>query len=184
LYGLINKAVQGYLQENYGKAVWDQVAESAGISSAGFVSLETYPDELTYSLVTQAADILAVSADEILEGLGDYWISFTAYEGYGDFLARHNHNMIEFIEQLNAMHVRLMLIHPKMRIPKFSLEKISSTVYDLHYFSERQGLAPMLKGLLHGLSRKFKQEVHIIQLKSQPAEQGVHEVFRIELVSS
>ncbi len=183
MYGLINKAVHGYLQNNYGEQAWKKIAGAVGIHHYGFISLETYPDELTYDLVMEASRTLAVSPESILEGLGEYWITFTAFEGYGDFFARHNKNIIEFLEHLNAMHVRLMLLHPEMRIPKFELKKQSTDTFELHYFSERKGLAPMVKGLLIGLSKKFSQPMAITQLTSASSEDAAHDVFRIELLA-
>jgi hypothetical protein len=182
LYGLINKAVHGYLQNNYGEEAWKKIAGAVGVHHYGFISLETYPDELTYDLVMEASHTLAVSPEYILEGLGEYWITFTAFEGYGDFFARHNKNIIEFLEHLNAMHVRLMLLHPEMRIPKFELNKQSTDAFDLHYFSERKGLAPMVKGLLTGLSKKFSQPIAIEHVASSLKDGNVHEVFHIKLL--
>ena len=174
--------MHGYLHKHYGEEAWKTIAEAAGIHYAGFVSMETYPDELTYSLVLEASRVLAVPAEDILEGLGEYWITFTAFEGYGDFFARHNQNIIEFLEHLNAMHVRLMLLHPEMRIPKFELNKQSTDTFDLHYFSERKGLAPMVKGLLTGLSKKFSQPIAVEHIASSLKYDNVHEVFHIKLL--
>lgn len=84
MYGLINKAVQGYLVQAYGQDQWDQIAETAGIYPGGFISLETYPDEITYSLVTRASAILSIPAERLLEKLGEYWIEYVAEEGYGE----------------------------------------------------------------------------------------------------
>lgn len=182
MYGLINKAVHGYLQKNHGEEVWKQIAEAVGIHHSGFISLETYPDEITYALVIEASRITQVEPNDILEGLGEYWITFTAFEGYGDFFVRYDHNIIGFIEHLNAMHIRLMLLHPEMRIPKFELNKQSKDIYHLHYFSERKGLAPMVKGLLRGLSKKFSQPISIEHIDSLSNENAVHEIFCIELL--
>lgn len=181
---MINKALRQYLRMNYGEEVWKEIAEVAGVHHAGFISLETYPDELTYALVLGASRIIERAPDDILEELGEYWITFTASEGYGDFFLRYDDNIIEFMDYLNAMHVRLMLLHPKMRIPKFELKKQSKNTFSLHYFSERKGLAPMVKGLLRGLSKKFSQPISITHIDSLSVDDAAHEIFRIELLAN
>lgn len=184
MYGLINKAVQGYLVQAYGQDQWDQIAETAGIYPGGFISLETYPDEITYSLVTRASAILSIPSERLLEKLGEYWIEYVAEEGYGEYFVCYDQDMVRFLQELNAMHERMMLIHPQMLIPKFQIQKISAGNYALHYFSTRQGLAPFVKGLLLGLSRKLNQAADIEHIGGCSDSAGVHEIYRISLLTA
>lgn len=181
MYGLINKAVQGYLCETFGKEQWCSIAQEAGAYHAGFISLETYPDEITYALVAKTSARLSIPADTLWERLGEYWIRYTASEGYGEFFACQAHGMMAFLENLNAMHERMALIHPQMRSPKFELRKISADSYELDYFSTRQGLAAFVKGMLHGLSKQFNQPADIEHIPGCADKAGVHEIFRIRL---
>lgn len=181
---MINKALHQYLRMNYGEEVWKEIAEAAGIHHTGFISLEIYPDEITHALVLEASRKIEHTPDSILEELGEYWIAHIDYEGYGDFFFSYGDNIIEFLNYLNAIHVRIMLLHPKMRIPKFELKKQSKGVFDLHYFSERKGLAPMVKGLLRGLSKKFSQPISIAHIHSLLINDAVHEIFRVELLAN
>ena len=60
----------------------------------------------------------------------------------------------------------------------FRLERVDGELR-LHYMSEREGLAPMVIGLLEGLGAHFDQDVEAEQIE-QRADHG-HDVFRLRI---
>ena len=51
MYGLINKAIAGLVIQNFGKSAWHKICDRANVDTSEFVSMEQYPDSLTYDLV-------------------------------------------------------------------------------------------------------------------------------------
>ncbi len=51
MYGLINKALQAFLTENYGAALWSRVAHALGLGPEGFEAMLRYDDRLTEELI-------------------------------------------------------------------------------------------------------------------------------------
>ena len=57
MYGLVNKAIEDLAIAVGGKEAWGQIKEEAGVDLVAFVSMDAYPDELTYSLVGAASSV-------------------------------------------------------------------------------------------------------------------------------
>jgi hypothetical protein len=183
MYGLVNSAISGYLKKNYGTTVYHNIAGASGVVESEFVSMETYPDEITYNLVVNASKLLDLPVNTLLESIGQYWVTYTAMSGYGKFFSSYHHNIIGFLENLNLMHMRLMLIYPEMKIPTFNLKPISELEYELIYESERFGLAHFVIGLVKGLSEHFSQPLSITHIDGKSNDKGVREVFRLVMAN-
>ena len=56
MYGLVNKAIEGLVRQQFGDDAWARIKERAGWTGAQFVSMDTYDDELTYKLVGAASE--------------------------------------------------------------------------------------------------------------------------------
>lgn len=51
MYGLVNIAIKDMVREGSGDKTWDAIRQKAGVDIENFVSLQNYPDEITYNLV-------------------------------------------------------------------------------------------------------------------------------------
>ena len=78
------------------------------------------------------------------------------------------------------MHQRVKIAMQDLRPPSFELETTGEDEYRLHYFSEREGLAPMVVGLLHGLAAQHQVAVEVQHVESKNAAGG-HDVFAIRV---
>ena len=67
----------------------------------------------------------------------------------------------EFLENLDSLHARVALTMPQLRPPRFRLIPVDDSTMTLQYHSTRQGLAPMVVGLLKGLAIRFKTPIDI-----------------------
>lgn len=50
MYGMVNKALESSISDEYGKDVWARVTERAGVDIVFFVEMKTYPDDITYAI--------------------------------------------------------------------------------------------------------------------------------------
>jgi hypothetical protein len=181
MYGLVNQAVEDFVRQGFGDAAWTRIRDNAGISQEMFVSMDSYPDEVTFKLVVAATEVLNLDAAHILEAFGEHWVLYTAQEGYGQMLSMFGSNLEEFLLNLDNLHSHVGLTFPALRPPSFEVERIEGGQgLLLHYRSQRTGLAPMVVGLLKGLGRRFSQEISV----RQTAHRGLddHDVFRIDYV--
>jgi len=50
---------------------------------------------------------------------------------------------------------------PKLRPPSFRFDVIDDDLIRMHYHTAREGLCPMVIGLLNGLAKRFESELKI-----------------------
>jgi hypothetical protein len=179
MYGLVNKAIEDMVCSHFGEETWQQIKQGAEIEFDSFISMEGYPDDITHRLVKSASQVLGLSAAEIMQAFGEFWVRYTAEEGYGDLMEMSGDTLPEFLQNLDTLHARVGVSFPQLKPPSFECTDIEETSLSLHYRSTRQGLAPMVFGLVKGLGTRFETEVEITQV--QKREEGEdHDEFLIQ----
>lgn len=181
MYGLINRAVRGLVTEQFGEEAWGRIRTRAGVEDDDFVSMSSYDDSVTYDLVAAASAELGAPAEAILKSFGEYWVRYTAVEGYGDLLASAGDDLVSFLSNLDQMHARVKLAFPDLKPPRFRVTDADDAGLRLHYYSDRPGLAPLVVGLVDGLAQRFGDEVEI-----EPGREGEgedeHDVFVVRFL--
>jgi hypothetical protein len=71
---------------------------------------------------------------------------------------------------------------PILKPPRFKLEEHSAEKATLHYFSTRKGLAPMVIGLLEGLSEKYNEPIELTFIPT--GSRSDHDEFDISFIST
>lgn len=178
MYGLVNCAIQDMVVELHGMETWEKIKRDAGVDIDVFVRMEAYPDDITYRLVGSASKILEVDTGPLLGEFGKYWTQYTGGKGYGDIMEAAGKDLWEFLHNLDELHARVGLIYPGLQPPSFSCSQVNEQSLVLHYFSKREGLAPMVIGLLQGLGLIFETPIQIEQISNR--EDGAdHDAFKI-----
>lgn len=178
MYGMVNKALEDMVVEGFGEEGWERIKTEAGVDVDVFISNQGYPDAITYQLVAAASTVLNRPATELLEAFGVHWVVKTAREGYGDLMAANGRTLPEFLLNLPNFHARVSLIFPHLQPPRFVCTDVTDQSLRLHYYSHRAGLAPLVRGLLRGLSQMFDTLVRVEQ-EADRAAGAEHDIFRI-----
>lgn len=180
MYGMVNNAIKNLILENYGEKTWQEIKNDSGVDEEIFISMKSNPDEPTYNMAISATKILDIELDPLLVLIGEYWITHTAREGYKEMLDMFGNNLEEFLQNLNHLHSRVQSVMPDLNPPTFHCEIGDQGIIVLHYYTERPHLAPMVTGILQGLSKRFKEPAEI----SQVAFKGEHDhdIFEIRII--
>ncbi|MGV3757850.1 MAG: heme NO-binding domain-containing protein [Verrucomicrobiota bacterium] len=179
MYGMVNQAIEQMLSNKHGAEAWRKIKLKAGVEEEVFISNQSYPDEMTYGLISAAQECLDVPAASILEELGEFWVLETAQRGYGHLMKAGGKDFPEFIHNLPNFHARIMLIFPALKPPVFKVNDLGPESLELHYFSERKGLAPFVVGLLRGVGIMFKTKV-LVEKIAPDAQAADHDVFLVQ----
>lgn len=179
MYGLVNRAIQEFVSTNYGTPTWDVIKRTAKVEAVDFHGMEEYPDCVTFALVGAASQELKMPAEQVLEAFGEYWVLYTAKEGYGDLLKMSGADFVAFLQNLDLLHARIGRAYPSLKPPAFQCSDITDRSLLLHYRSERDGLVPLVLGLIKGLGRMFQTTVQIVPVE-QKSEGADHDVFRVD----
>lgn len=161
MYGMVNQAVRDLATTLGGDPLWQQIRERAGVDVEVFVAMEPYDDAVTYRLVEAASAILGMSPDEVLEAFGVHWVAYTGQVGYGPLFTAMGATLPEFLRNLDAMHTRIALSMAALQPPSFTSEELADGRLRVRYWSQRDGLSPMVRGLLKGLGPLFGLDVEV-----------------------
>ena len=164
--------------ESVFEETWNEIANAAG-AEHHFISMDTYDDAVTYRLVEEASKLLEVPAEDLLRQFGEYWITYTASEGYGPIVDMFGASLEEFLRHLgNDLHGRVAMTMPDLHPPEFATEEVAPSHFHVHYKSHRQGLSPMVLGLLEGLAARYQAEATVAH-KHTVSDSPCHEVFEV-----
>ncbi len=180
MYGLVNKAIQDLVCTKFGEDKWIEIKEMSNFEDDYFIGMQSYPDSLTYDLVKNAAKVLGADASVVMEAFGEYWILYTANEGYGEMIDLAGDNLADFLNNLDMLHERVNNIMPGLVPPQFSTRNSTANSIDLIYRSKREGLTPMVMGLLRGLCKKFNLENAKVEHIQQKSDIIDYHVFRVQ----
>jgi hypothetical protein len=174
MYGLVNQGVRKMVTETFGSDVWDAIREKAGVEDV-FAAMEPYPDDVTVSLVIAASEVLGITPDEVLHAFGKWWIGNAARE-YGELFTMTGDSFEEFTSNLNTIHTRVAYMLPKLTPPSFKITDRNDESFLLHYHSERDGLFPMVHGMIEGIGEWFETPVTVEQTRCT-ADGCEHDVY-------
>lgn len=159
MYGLVNQAIRDLVVNTAGEDKWIEISDLAGHDGSSFQPLKSYPDPLTYQLVGASSQVLGLPAEDLLRSFGSYWVQYTGQHGHRQIFAAYpkgKEGFVQFLQQLDAMHASIMMAMPELRPPEIGCERIDEQSVRVSYFSSREGLAPMVTGLLEGLLSHFE----------------------------
>jgi hypothetical protein len=178
MYGLINRAIRDMVLANQGEATWIRVLERAGTQAEHFEAMEPYPDALTHQLIEAASAELQLHPHAFMRSFGEFWVTYTAAEGYGQLMDLAGSSLPEFLQNLDDLHARVGVHFPRLTPPSFETQAHEPGSMHLHYHSQREGLAPMVIGLVEGLGQRFDTAVEVDQIACR-REGDDHDVFEV-----
>ncbi|XP_067287600.1 guanylate cyclase soluble subunit beta-2 isoform X2 [Pseudorasbora parva] len=154
MYGFINTCLKSLVIERFGEETWEKLRLMAGVQET-FMTYEIYDDLITLRLVQEACIMLDVSSEVVLKLFGEYFFSFCKMSGYDTMLRTLGGNLVEFIENLDALHSYLALSYESMNAPSFRVERMDDGRILLHYYSDRKGLYHIVPGIIEAVAKDF-----------------------------
>ncbi|KAF7688216.1 guanylate cyclase soluble subunit beta-2 [Silurus meridionalis] len=169
MYGFINTCLRTLVVEKFGEETWEQLRLLGEVQDT-FMTYEIYDDIITIRLVKEACKLLDVSSEVVLKLFGEYFFSFCKMSGYDDMLRTLGGNLVEFIENLDALHSYLALSYEEMNAPSFRVERTDDGRTLLHYYSDREGLHHIVPGIIEAVAKDFFGSEVTMSVLEQPEE--------------
>lgn len=155
MYGMINQAIEKLVRDAHGAPTWEAICRTARIEGGDFATLQHYPDEVTFRLVGAASTVLGVPADKVLEAFGESWTDYARQTAFAGLMRFAGRSFPEFVESLDQMHAKIKFSLPDLQPPSFRVTDRRPDGFRLHYYSSRQGLAPLVVGMMRGVGKIF-----------------------------
>ena len=146
MYGIVNKAIEDLVRENFGDDLWENVKQSSGVDIDFFLSNEPYDDEITYKIAESVAVHTGISLDAVFTTFGEWWVLRTGKEKYGGLMEAGGKSLKEFLMNLPVFHNRVMLIYPKLSPPEFRVSDANDNSVCVHYPFQTKRAAGICKG--------------------------------------
>jgi hypothetical protein len=176
---MINEAMRRLVSETSGQDAWSRIAARADAPES-FAAMSYYDDSFTYSLVRAASVELGTPQEDLLRAFGHYWSLRVGPENYGDILGAAGTDVVSVLTNLDEMHARLQTLYPELRPPSFDVVAGDADEFEVHYTSERTGLAPFVVGLLEGLGDLYRTPATVEHVSETTARQPF-DVFHVSL---
>ncbi|XP_064636922.1 guanylate cyclase soluble subunit beta-1-like [Lineus longissimus] len=152
----VKQALEDMVIAHYGDETWDEVrAENVNRRNSGIIPCSTSDEHLTATLVNDIAKVVGLSTGEIWEMFGERFFEFCEEAGYDKIMQVLGGTLVEFLQNLDAMHDHLATIYPGMRAPSFRCMESTSGDIDLSYHSERPGLEHIVVGLVKSVAKEL-----------------------------
>ncbi len=179
VYGLVNNLLKDTIRLQYGEPAWQRIAARLPFDAGFFASMQPYPDEWSYALVQTACEETGKGPAELLRIVGHRWVSENSAGEYKELFALNGPDLETFLGNLNSLHAALGNQMPGLRPPSFTVHRDSPNALRVRYYSTRAGLAPLVVGLLEGLSDYFHEPAQVSQTASRDLG-AEHDEFRLE----
>lgn len=179
MYGIINQSIQELILKEFGEETWLRILNKSGVDVAEFQNHEVYDDSYTYKLAGAISEILDTKLENVLKMFGEFWIIEISQKKYPSMMATGGSSFKEFMLNLPTFHNRVYLTYPKLIAPEFKVREDNESLL-VEYHSAREGLAPLMEGMLIGITKMFGEvDKKILKEYSKTPNGPDHDLFRI-----
>lgn len=161
MHGLINRSIQSFVVDTYGRAPWVDATLLADIGFEDFEALLPYDDDLTLRLLDAIAARLDKPVEAVLEDLGTYLVSHPNVEPLRRLLRFGGRDFHEFLLSLDDLRDRTRLAVPDLDLPELDVTTLGDGVFTLSARWGVEGAGHVLMGVLRAMADDYGELVFL-----------------------
>ena len=177
MHGMINRALQGFIVETYGKDVWAEVRTLADLRFEEFEAMLQYDDTLTVACFTAVTQTMLLDQSTVLEDLGTFLITHPPLDPLRRLLRFGGSSFTEFVLSLDELAERGRLAMPDIEMPEIIVIEEGPSQFRLRARWKLPGVGPILLGAL----RAMADDYGALAFLSLDGVDGKDECLRIEV---
>lgn len=174
---MINSALQGFVEANYGPDAWGRIRDAAQLPRSGFEAMQRYDDMVTMSCFAAAVDILQKHPNALLEDIGTHLVTYPALEPLRRLMRFGGSTFAEFLLSLEELPERAGLAIPDLEVPEILLKTEAPGTYVIAARWTLPGIAPLLLGALRAMADDYGALV----LMELAGRDGMQECLRVQV---
>lgn len=155
MIGLVNRAIQSFLSDTYGRDGWLAVVREAQLPFDTFEPMLSYDAALTDLLLDAACRVLGRPREALLEDLGTYLVSHPNREGLRRLLRFGGSSFIDFLHSLEDLPDLARLALPDLALPDLVLTDAGGDRFLLSCRSPLRGVGHLATGLLRAMADDY-----------------------------
>ncbi|WP_281356144.1 heme NO-binding domain-containing protein [Sphingomonas lacunae] len=165
MYGLFHRAIREMMANRLGSAGWAELERGLGLGAADYITARVYADDQTIGICSACADALGQPLPDFFFDFGVYWVEFAASGPYRGVMQSTGTTLAEMLANLDRMHNTIRQAMPQAQTPLFALVEDRGDSLIIDYRSPREGLEPLVSGLLTGLLDYFGEQGSVTRLQ-------------------
>ncbi|RVT86705.1 heme NO-binding protein [Rhodobacteraceae bacterium CCMM004] len=155
MHGIVNRSLQSFLTDTYGREVWVEIARDAGIGVTDVEPFLDYAHRVTPDILAAAAARLSKSQTVILEDFGTYLVSHPNMHRLRRLLRFGGDGFVDFLHSLNDLHDRSRLALPDLDVPRLDLHQVGEGRYRLRMGASHALYVPLAMGVLRAMADDY-----------------------------
>ena len=155
MHGLVNKAVECFVRDTHGAAIWRDIASKVEPGLERFEPMLLYADDMTDRCLSHLAAHLDMPVEAILEDLGTYLVFSRTTEALRRLLRFGGVTYSDFLMSLDDLPDRVRLAVPDLVLPEISVEQESEQIYKIRVGTGMVSFGYVLVGVLRALADDY-----------------------------
>ena len=171
MHGLINRAVERFTRDTYGRETWHGIIHRLDLGVTGFEAMLTYDDAITHEVLGELALTLGKPVAAVLEDIGTYLVSHPNLEALRRLLRFGGLDFVEFLHSLDDLPGRARLAVPDLVLPELELREHARDHYSLTVGplpDRRIAFGPVMMGLLRAMADDYGALVFLDHKGARP----------------
>ena len=178
MHGLVNRSIQGFIQDTYGAPAWGEICREAALGFDSFETMLIYDDSLTEAVLSAACKRLDRSRDGLLEDMGTWLVSHPDLHPLRRLLRFGGDTFQEFLHSLDDLHDRARLALPELDFPQLELREFAPGAYSLTYRWKHRGFGAMVLGVIRAMADDYGA---LVLLERDSRHEGGGDIDRITI---
>ncbi len=158
MHGSINRAIERFVRDTYGRDVWIELTKKLQLGFVEFEPMLNYEDDLTIRLLDELSCELSQSRADILEDIGTYLMSHANFEPLRRLLRFSGVTFLDFLHSLDDLQARTRLALADLELPMLELREFATDFFCLTVHSEQArlpGFGHVVTGLLRAMADDY-----------------------------
>ncbi|WP_113911880.1 heme NO-binding domain-containing protein [Roseovarius dicentrarchi] len=155
MHGLMNRSIERFVRDTYGRDVWGAVMRRAGLDYVEFEAMLTYDDHVTRDVLHALGAVLARTEQDILEDIGTFLVSHPNLEALRRLLRFGGPTFTEFLHSLDDLPARARLAVSDLILPEIELRDHGGGRFCVWCRGPVAGFGHVLVGLLRALADDY-----------------------------
>ncbi|QUJ75231.1 heme NO-binding domain-containing protein [Sulfitobacter albidus] len=178
MHGLINRSLQNFVWDRYGRDAWIETAARAGIDPPSFEAMLSYDDATTPAVLDAMSTVLRRPRAALLEDVGIYLVTHT--EAVRRLLRFGGVDFDDFLQSLDDLPDRARMAVAELRLPAIELHTHGEGRFSLICDSPVAGFGHLMMGVLQAMADDYGA----LALLEHEGHAAGRETLRIQLVEA
>ena len=183
MHGLVNRSIQGFIEDTYGRPAWAGICREADLGFDSFEALLSYDDSQTEAVLAAACRRLDRSRDGLLEDMGTWMVSRPDRDALRRLLRFGGDTFEEFLHSLDDLHDRARLALPDLDFPRLELREFAPGSYCLTFRWRHRGFGALALGVVRAMADDYGALV-MLERSSAHDDEGDCDRIRISLLDA